>query len=53
MNEDISRILEGRKLREYGELPDKIGNYEMIAPSPTYEKLIKLAYPRGISSKLY
>lgn len=47
LNSDLMRILEGRRPRQYGEEPRKMGNYEMIAPSPIYEKYYKLAYPRG------
>lgn len=47
MNQDLHKILDGKKPRKYGEMPEKIGNYEMISPSPLYEKLYKVAYPRG------
>jgi tubulin polyglutamylase TTLL5 len=47
LTSDLMRILEGRRPRQYGEEPRKMGNYEMIAPSPIYEKYYKLAYPRG------
>ena len=46
-NSDLTKILEGKKPRKYGELPEKIGNFEMISPSPLYEKLYKIANPRS------
>ena len=47
MNIDFNKILEGKRPRKYGELPSNIGNYEMISPSPLYEKLHKYANPRS------
>ncbi|CAG9322482.1 unnamed protein product [Blepharisma stoltei] len=48
MNIDLTRILGGKKPRPFGQLPEKVGNYELISPSPLSEKLQKLAYPRGL-----
>lgn len=48
MNQDLTRILEGKKPRAIGQVPEKLGNYELISPSPLSEKLQKLAYPRGL-----
>lgn len=42
MNIDLTKILEGKKPRKYGEIPEKIGNFDMIAPSPLYEKYYKI-----------
>lgn len=47
MNQDLHKILDGKKPRKYGEVPEKLGNYEMISPSGLYDKLYKVAYPRG------
>lgn len=47
MNSDFTKILEGKKPRKLGETPEKIGNYEMISPSPLSEKLCKIANPRS------
>lgn len=51
LNSDMTRIMEGRKLRKYGDTPEKLGNYEVLAPSPEYDKLLKLAYPRLFNAK--
>ena len=48
MNEDLSKILEGRKPRKLGELPQSIGNYELIAPSQMLDRLYKQANPRSV-----
>ena len=39
MNRDLTYILNGKIPRQYGSLPLNMGNYEMIAPSPIYEKI--------------
>ena len=41
MNKDLTYILDGQTPRAFGELPSKVGNYEMIAPSDYTDKLIK------------
>lgn len=33
MNKDLTYILDGKLPRGFGEVPEKLGNYEMIAPS--------------------
>lgn len=40
----LARILKYKRMRKYGEMPEKIGLFEMVAPSPVsveLEKLIK------------
>lgn len=41
-NRDISYILRGQTLRKVGEMPERIGNYERIAPSEKSDKYTKL-----------
>ncbi len=38
----LARILKYQKLRKYGEMPEKIGLFEMVAPSPMSKDLEKL-----------
>lgn len=45
LNNDLYAILDGQEPRKYGELPEEMGNYECIAPSETYDKFMKIAYP--------
>jgi hypothetical protein len=42
LNRDLMYILNGNKPRIYGQIPDLLGNYERIAPSPFSEKILKL-----------
>lgn len=41
MNKDLTYILNGKIPRIYGDKPINLGNYEMIAPSPEYEMIMK------------
>ena len=41
MNRHLSRILMGRKLRRYGEVPDNLGHFDVLAPSANYTKISK------------
>jgi hypothetical protein len=34
MNRDLTYILNGQVPRKYGEMPQHLGNYERLAPSP-------------------
>ena len=49
LNSDLYQILDGKTPRKYGEPPKRIGSYEYIAPSPSYDALMKLAYPHKYS----
>ena len=40
LNEDISYILRGQKMRKYGEAVEN-SNFKMIAPSDNYHRIIK------------
>jgi hypothetical protein len=42
MNRDLTYVLNGQMPRGYGEKPAMMGNYEMIAPTPQSEELMKL-----------
>ncbi|KRX01987.1 hypothetical protein PPERSA_07632 [Pseudocohnilembus persalinus] len=42
LNRDLNYILDCKKIRKYGELPQNMGNFIRIAPSPLYNKLIKI-----------
>ncbi len=42
MNRDLTYILNGTLPRKYGEMPQFIGNFERIAPTPYSEKVIRL-----------
>jgi hypothetical protein len=41
-NTDMMKILKGHVPRKYGDIPNKLGNFEMISPSHESEKIIKL-----------
>ena len=43
LNLDLNSIFKGKIPRSFGTLPEKIGNFERIAPSEYSNKLIKLA----------
>lgn len=38
---DLHAILKGRPMRKYGEMPEKMGNYERIAPGDAWDHLVK------------
>ncbi|KDO24518.1 hypothetical protein SPRG_10333 [Saprolegnia parasitica CBS 223.65] len=42
LNADLHDILHGAVPREYGELPDELGNFLRIAPSPWHNAVMKL-----------
>ncbi len=42
MNKDLTYILNGKVPRAYGEMPEKMGNYERLAPSESCESYLKL-----------
>jgi hypothetical protein len=42
MNRDLTYILNGKVPRKYGEMPEKMGNYQRIAPSEASERYLKL-----------
>ena len=42
LNRDLAYILHGKRLRSYGEIPQKIGLFEMISPSETSTKLANM-----------
>ena len=42
LNSDIGSILHGLRPRQYGELPDSIGDFERIAPSDAYRQFSRL-----------
>ena len=42
LNIDLTKIFFGKKQRNYGQLPKKMGNFERISPSKESEKLIKM-----------
>lgn len=42
LNADVAEILDGCKVRRYGEMPEKLGLFERIAPSPLLEQLQKV-----------
>lgn len=43
LNRDLTYILRGQKLRKYGEMPAKMGCFEMIAPSEMSTKVEAMA----------
>ena len=47
LNTDLNKVLDGKKPRKYGEVPEKMGNFEMISPSGLYDRLYKIANPRS------
>ena len=40
---DLNAILEGQEVREYGQVPEKLGKFKMLSPSKEYDKLKELA----------
>ena len=42
LNRDINYILNGKKIRLHGELPEKVGGFTRIAPSEFSDKLLRL-----------
>ncbi|KRX04923.1 hypothetical protein PPERSA_06557 [Pseudocohnilembus persalinus] len=42
LNKDLNYILKGQKIRQYGELPEKMGDFEMIAPGPILDQALKM-----------
>jgi tubulin polyglutamylase TTLL5 len=44
-NDDLSSILGGKLPRQYGELPQKLGNFSRIAPGRSYDALLRLKNP--------
>ena len=42
MNRDLTYILNGKVPRKYGEMPEKMGDYQRIAPSEASERYLKL-----------
>lgn len=42
MNRDLTYLLNGQMPRGYGETPKVIGNFEMIAPTPVSDELVRL-----------
>ena len=40
MNRDLTYVLHGQMPRKYGEMPQKMGNFQRIAPSKFSDKLI-------------
>ena len=42
LNADVGEILDGCKVRRYGEMPEKLGQFERVAPSPLLEQLQKV-----------
>lgn len=42
LNKDLTYILHGKKLREVGELPENMGNFDILAPTDMSEKFSKL-----------
>lgn len=51
MNKDLTYILDGKVPRQYGEVPSQLGNYEMIAPSPLVNKLIKIISGKEMNAR--
>ena len=43
LNMDLTQIFQGKVPRAYGEMPEKMGRFERLAPSPESDKLIKLS----------
>jgi len=42
LNRDLAYILEGKRIRKYGEKPEKTGLFQMIAPSDMASKIENL-----------
>jgi len=42
LNVDVAEALDGCKVRRYGEMPEKMGNFERVAPSALLEQLQKV-----------
>lgn len=42
MNKDLSYVLHGQMPRSYGERPERMGNFEQIAPSQESEDFLRL-----------
>ncbi|KAH9080028.1 hypothetical protein Ae201684P_020607 [Aphanomyces euteiches] len=42
LNEDLTDILRGELPRQYGELPESMGNFQRIAPGPIHSQAMKL-----------
>jgi hypothetical protein len=44
LNQDLTKILHGKFPRQYGQMPEKLGRYQRIAPSKIYTKINKLRH---------
>lgn len=42
LNRDLNYILRGKQIRKYGEMPAFLGGFERIAPSETFDKIMKV-----------
>ena len=42
LNKDLHYIFKGKKMRKPGAMPEKLGNYERIAPSPFADSVLSL-----------
>jgi hypothetical protein len=44
LNQDLTKILHGKMPRQYGQMPERMGRYQRIAPSKIYSKVNKLKH---------